>query len=79
MTYHDHAAVAAPILLTIIQVASPTWKQVNVFAPRFPLEKQYSSFSELERLEMLEKTKEMFYHGYDNYMEHAFPLDELMI
>jgi len=77
MTYHDHAAVAAPILLTIIQVASPTWKQVNVFAPRFPLEKQYSSFSELERLEMLEKTKEMFYHGYDNYMEHAFPLDEL--
>jgi len=77
MTYHDHAAVAAPILLTIIQVASPTWKQVNVFAPRFPLERQYSSFSELERLEMLEKTKEMFYHGYDNYMEHAFPLDEL--
>jgi len=77
MRYYDHAAVAASILLPIIQVASPTWKQVNVFAPKFPLEKQYGSFSESERMEMLEKTKEMFYHGYDNYMEHAFPLDEL--
>merc|ERR1719309_1866207 len=26
---------------------------------------------------MLEETKKMFQHGYDNYMEHAFPLDEL--
>ena len=26
---------------------------------------------------MLEETKKMFYHGYDNYMIHAFPLDEL--
>lgn len=21
--------------------------------------------------------RDMFYHGYNNYMEHAFPLDEL--
>ena len=26
---------------------------------------------------MLEETRKMFYHGYDNYMKHAFPLDEL--
>lgn len=26
---------------------------------------------------MREKAKNMFYHGYDNYMENAFPLDEL--
>ena len=26
---------------------------------------------------MLEETKKMFQHGYDNYMRHAFPLDEL--
>lgn len=26
---------------------------------------------------MLEETRKMFYHGYDNYMRHAFPLDEL--
>ncbi|KAL1668072.1 glycoside hydrolase family 47 protein [Schizophyllum commune] len=24
-----------------------------------------------------EKTRELWYHGFDNYMEHAFPLDEL--
>ena len=26
---------------------------------------------------MLEESRKMFYHGYDNYMKHAFPLDEL--
>lgn len=24
-----------------------------------------------------EKAKAMFYHGYDNYMQHAYPRDEL--
>ncbi|KAF8897458.1 alpha mannosidase-like protein [Infundibulicybe gibba] len=24
-----------------------------------------------------EKTRELWYHGFDNYMEHAFPMDEL--
>ena len=24
-----------------------------------------------------DKTKEMFYHGYNHYMQHAYPLDEL--
>jgi hypothetical protein len=23
------------------------------------------------------EAKQMFYHGYDNYMQHAFPMDEL--
>ena len=40
-------------------------------------EKKYAVFTESERLEMLEETKKMFQHGYDNYMRHAFPLDEL--
>merc|ERR1719221_1264811 len=40
-------------------------------------EKQYGVFTEAERLEMLEEAKAMFHHGYDNYMRHAFPLDEL--
>ena len=26
---------------------------------------------------MLDESKKMFYHGYDNYMKHAFPQDEL--
>jgi len=29
------------------------------------------------RLDLLAETRKMFYHGYDNYMKHAFPLDEL--
>ena len=34
-------------------------------------------FSEEKRLQLLEDTKRMFYWGYDNYMTHAFPFDEL--
>lgn len=49
----------------------------NIFSPRTLLEKKYGTFTEAERLEMLEETRKMFYHGYDNYMRHAFPLDEL--
>jgi hypothetical protein len=26
---------------------------------------------------MLAEAKKMFYFGYDNYMEYAFPMDEL--
>lgn len=49
----------------------------NVFRRQLPLEKKYGAFSESERLEMLDESKKMFYHGYDNYMKHAFPQDEL--
>ena len=76
MIYPDHGAVAV-LLLVILQLVSSTWRQFNVFTQRFPLEKQYGSFSESDRLDMLEETRQMFFHGYDNYMEHAFPLDEL--
>lgn len=38
---------------------------------------KYGHFSERERLEMLEEAKKMFYFGYDSYMKHAFPKDEL--
>ncbi|CAG0912538.1 unnamed protein product [Notodromas monacha] len=40
-------------------------------------ETKYSYFAESERLRMVQAAKEMFYFGYDNYMTHAFPLDEL--
>lgn len=33
--------------------------------------------SELTPVQLREKVKDMFYHGYNNYLEHAFPLDEL--
>ena len=34
-------------------------------------------FSEERRIEMREEAKRMFYWGYDNYITHAFPFDEL--
>lgn len=34
-------------------------------------------FSEERRLEMREEARQMFYWGYDNYITHAFPFDEL--
>lgn len=38
---------------------------------------KYSYFPESLRLKMMEETKKMFYFGYNNYMNLAFPLDEL--
>lgn len=35
------------------------------------------AFSEMELQYYREKTKAMFYHGLNGYLEHAFPLDEL--
>jgi hypothetical protein len=34
-------------------------------------------FPEDQRLEMREEARRMFYWGYDNYINHAFPFDEL--
>ena len=34
-------------------------------------------FSEEQRLMMRDEARKMFYWGYDHYMEHAFPQDEL--
>lgn len=33
--------------------------------------------SKQEKLSLKEKVKHMFHFGYDNYMKHAFPEDEL--
>lgn len=38
---------------------------------------KYRFFSENERVKLREKAKQMFYFGYDNYMNFAFPKDEL--
>ncbi|ESO02141.1 hypothetical protein HELRODRAFT_106488 [Helobdella robusta] len=39
--------------------------------------KKYGSFPETKRQQALEESRRMFYFGYDNYMRHAFPKDEL--
>ena len=33
--------------------------------------------TDAQRLALRDEVKDMFYHAYDNYMHHAFPLDEL--
>ena len=38
---------------------------------------RYGYFDDRRRQEMLEATRHMFYFGYDSYMTHAFPKDEL--
>ena len=38
---------------------------------------KYGYFDDRRRQEMLEATRHMFYFGYDSYMSHAFPKDEL--
>lgn len=39
--------------------------------------RRYSSFPDALKAKMKDMAKEMFYFGYDNYMKHAFPADEL--
>lgn len=39
--------------------------------------RRYSSFPDTLRAKMKGMAKEMFYFGYENYMKHAFPEDEL--
>ncbi|CAG8499935.1 8066_t:CDS:10 [Paraglomus occultum] len=36
-----------------------------------------AGLTEQRRIELRDYTKEMFYHGFDNYMKYAFPKDEL--
>ncbi|XP_075218379.1 ER degradation-enhancing alpha-mannosidase-like protein 1 isoform X2 [Lycorma delicatula] len=52
----------------------------NIFRPNEPLdelETKYGTFPEKLRLKLVDDAKEMFYFGYNNYMKHAFPMDEL--
>ena len=37
----------------------------------------HQPFPEYRRLQMKEEARRMFYWGYDNYIVHAFPFDEL--
>ena len=39
--------------------------------------REYGHFPAKWRSDMRDTVKEMFYFGYDNYLQHAYPLDEL--
>lgn len=54
----------------------PTLYQ-TLFAKPGYYDKMFGTFSEADRLKMLQLARETFFFAYDNYMEHAFPADEL--
>ncbi|KAJ3894586.1 alpha mannosidase-like protein [Lentinula edodes] len=41
------------------------------------LASNYSGWTIERKLAVRERTRALWYHGFDNYMDHAFPLDEL--
>ena len=62
------------ILLTIFKVSA----NIHYFKHGWDrYDAKYSHFPEWKRLEKLEEARQMFHFGYDNYMKHAFPQDEL--
>lgn len=67
------------LLIVVITVSfSGTCLGLNIFKYKEDLlERRYGVFKEDLRLEMVEEAKKMFTFGYDNYMTHAFPKDEL--
>lgn len=70
------------VLILCLCYASYSYANVDFFTSNFgsygsEYESQFGPFSEKERLKMMDEAKRMFYHGYDNYMKHAFPADEL--
>nr|CAD7442668.1 unnamed protein product [Timema bartmani] len=66
------------LFITVAYLGTLTEEALNIFKkPLDSLELKYGFFPEQLRIQMLEEAKKMFYFGYDSYMEHAFPLDEL--
>ena len=65
-----------------IVLVSTLFKTISIYTFAYEQEwnshaRKYGSFSEEERLQTLDEVKNMFYFGYNNYMKHAFPKDEL--
>ncbi|ROT83143.1 ER degradation-enhancing alpha-mannosidase-like protein 1 [Penaeus monodon] len=70
-------ASVAPFLV-LLQGSWASEKAFNIF--RYPpnnLDRKYGRVSEHERRELANATRAMFYFGYENYMKHAYPKDEL--
>lgn len=64
-------------VLFIIGVCLETCWQYNFKQDWDPVHGKYFYFSEIERLQMREASRQMFQFGYDAYMRYAFPDDEL--
>lgn len=65
----DFGSISATKSATLVQ---------SLFAERMGrYDKMFASFNETERLQMLKLARDTFIFAYDNYIEHAFPADEL--
>ncbi|KAK0400273.1 hypothetical protein QR680_003433 [Steinernema hermaphroditum] len=73
MCYGLHFLTSTLIALFMVRRSSshPLWPADNEF------DFKYGWISEDEITIAREQAKQMFYFGYDNYLNHAFPLDEL--
>jgi len=69
--HHAWRRAALAVLLTGIQL--PSWCSSS----RFQLFAD-GKWTTRRKHDVREKTKDLFFHGFNAYMEHAFPLDELM-
>ena len=75
-------AAAAHLLWSLFPLLSPDRAgpgagMENITGRVPPSLLMHRPFSEDERLAMREEARRMFYWGYDHYMKHAFPMDEL--
>jgi hypothetical protein len=72
---NDRAQLTMLLLLTLLccgVLVSPVAAASSTKQDELP-----TWMSKSERLEIREKVRRMFYHGFDNYMAKAFPHDEL--
>ncbi|KAL5530319.1 hypothetical protein ACEPAF_6576 [Sanghuangporus sanghuang] len=72
---HRHRAwrhAALSVLLIGLELSSWSTSSSLIFYA------QAKGWSFRQKLDAREKTRELWNHGFNNYMQHAFPLDELM-
>lgn len=82
MKLHELSGVS---FLLVLFCASPTVKcseylkclQTNTESFKECLNSNYAALSPAEILKSRDEVKRMFHFGYDNYMEYAYPEDEL--
>jgi hypothetical protein len=71
-----HGVIAVLVVPCVISYTADIFADYGLPVSETVLRK-YGHFPQKWREEMKRTVKEMFYFGYDNYMQHAWPLDEL--
>ncbi|KAH7916186.1 glycoside hydrolase family 47 protein [Hygrophoropsis aurantiaca] len=61
------------VVLLLVALDSPVWSR-DIASP---INSRGSAWTTQRKRTFRDSTKRLFYHGFDHYMSHAFPLDEL--